>query len=92
VCSRSITGATLSLGVFLVLAGCAPALEPARYTVAEYRADAALRREIVAQCANDPGTYGGTPDCVNALQAERMESRGRLREQPPIGLDAESGM
>jgi len=81
----------LSLGDILALAGCAPAPEVARHTVAEYRADAALRGEVVAQCVNDPGTYGGTPDCINALQAERMESRGRVRGQPPIGLDAKPG-
>lgn len=89
--SRLIAGVRLSLSVIVPLTGCAPAPEPARHTVAEYRADAALRREVVAQCVNDPGTYGGTPDCINALQAERMESRGRVRGQPPIGLDAEPG-
>lgn len=75
----------------LALGGCAPAPEVARHTVAEYRTDAEVRRTVVAQCAQDPGTYGGTPDCINALEAERLESRGRLRDQPPIGLDSNAG-
>ena len=58
----------------------------ARYTVAEYRANAALRREIFAKCVNDPGTLGESADCVNVREAERLESRGSLRDQPPLGL------
>jgi hypothetical protein len=71
--------------VLLDLGTSAPAV--ARHTVAEYRADAQLRREVFTQCVNDPGTLGETPDCVNAREAERLEGRGSLRDLPPIGLD-----
>jgi hypothetical protein len=66
---------------------CAPGPEAARHTVADYRADASLRREVFSQCLNDPGGLGQTPDCVNAREAERLESRGSLRDQAPVGLD-----
>ena len=58
----------------------------ARHTVAEYRANAPLRREVFSQCLNDPGTLGQSADCVNARDAERLESRRSLRDQPPLGL------
>ncbi len=76
--------------VLLMLAatitGCGEAPPVARHTVAEYRADKALRWEIFNQCVNDPGTLRETPDCVNAIEAERLESRGSLRKSAPIGL------
>ena len=68
-------------------AACAPDADVARHTVAEYRADAELRREVFAACANDPGTSGESADCVNAIEAERFESRGSLRDLPPVGLE-----
>jgi hypothetical protein len=58
----------------------------ARYTVAEYRANATLRRDIFERCVNNPGALGQTADCVNAREAERLESRRSLRDQPPVGL------
>ena len=65
---------------------CTPESNIARYTVAEYRANATLRRDIFEKCVNDPGTLGQSADCVNAREAERLESRGSLRDQPPLGL------
>lgn len=79
--------ATLVGLVLTLLYGCSPGPDVARHTVAEYRADAELRREVFAQCTNDPGTLAETPDCVNAREAERLESLGSLRNQPPVGLD-----
>ncbi len=70
-------------------AACTPDADVARHTVEEYRADAELRREVFAACANDPGTNAESADCVNASEAERLESRGSLRDLPPIGLDSE---
>jgi len=70
-----------------VVVSCAPAPPVAEHTVSEYRADASLRREVLARCLNDPGGLGQTPDCVNAREAERLESRGSLRDQAPVGLD-----
>lgn len=82
---------TFVIIVLATLAGlvmsCAPQPPVARHTVAEYRADASLRRELFARCTNDPGGLGKTPDCVNAIEAERLESRGSLRDQAPIGLN-----
>lgn len=70
-----------------ITSGCSQAPTPARHTVSDYRADKSLRREQVRQCVNDPGTLGKTPDCVNALEAERLASHGSLRNSGPIGLD-----
>jgi hypothetical protein len=73
---------------FLVLlAACSQEPESARYTVEEYRANAALLEAKVRECANDPGTLGKTPDCVNAVRAALLEQRGSLRKSAPVGLD-----
>lgn len=86
---------TLVLILLASLAGgaasCTPGPPVAKHTVPEYRADADLRREVVARCMNDPGGLGQTPDCMNAREAERLESHGSLREQAPIGLDHSGG-
>ena len=71
----------------LVVAGCTRQTDVARHTVEEYRAEKTLRREVLTSCANDPGTFGNTPDCINAREAERLESTGSLRQSGPIGLD-----
>ena len=68
------------------IAACTPEGNVARYTVEAYRANATLRRETVSRCVNDPGTLGRSPDCINAREAERQESRGSLRDQAPLGL------
>lgn len=73
----------------LSAAACTPNADVARHTLEEYRADAELRREVFAACANDPGTNGERADCINAIEAERLESRGSLRDLPPVGLDSE---
>jgi len=67
-----------------------PAPVVALHTVAEYRADTQLRQEVFGRCRADPGTLGETPDCINAIEAERLESRGSLRDLPPLGLDPAS--
>ena len=64
-----------------------PAPAVAEHTVDEYRVDARLRQEVFDRCRADPGTLGETPDCINAVEAERLESRGSLRDLPPPGLD-----
>jgi hypothetical protein len=69
------------------VAACTSDADVARHTVEEYRADPELRREVFAACANDPGTSGERADCVNAIEAERLESRGSLRDLPPVGLE-----
>jgi hypothetical protein len=78
----------LAAGVLLGVAGCTREADVARHTVEEYRADMRLRQETFKQCTNDPGTLGKTPDCINAQEAERLESYGSLRNSGPIGLDS----
>jgi hypothetical protein len=66
---------------------CTPAPEKARHTVEEYLANDGLRKEQFARCANDPGSIGKTPDCINAAEAERRAGLGsfskRFRPTPP---------
>jgi hypothetical protein len=79
-------GVSAATAVALGLACCARQPEQAQHTVAEYRANADLRREQFARCTNDPGTLGKTPDCVNAREAQRLEDIGSVRDAPPIQL------
>ncbi len=85
--SRSILVLILLSVVVAAAASCAPRPPAAEHTVSDYRADATLRCEVFARCRNDPGGLGQTPDCVNAREAERLESHGSLRDQAPVGLD-----
>lgn len=77
----------VAVAVIAVVTGCGQVPQTARHTIAEYRDDPSLRRQQVRACVNDPGTLGKTPDCINALEAERLESHGSLRDSDPIGLD-----
>jgi hypothetical protein len=70
----------------LALAACSPEPPAATHTVADYRANAELRRDTFARCANDPGTLGRTPDCINAREATRLEETRSVRTLPPIEL------
>ena len=74
--------------ILLGLVACSRQPEAARHTVEEYRADKFLRQETYKRCANDPGSLGKSPDCINAREAERLESIGSLRDSKPLGLDA----
>ncbi len=71
------------LVVVLMACACSPTPESARHTVDDYRADEMLRDATLERCANDPGTLGKTPDCINAKQAERLQSHRSLRDIPP---------
>ena len=70
---------------------CAPAPKQAQHTVDYYRSHAALRREVLGRCTNDPGDEGRTPDCINARTAESLEGIGSLKSLPPVGLPKGSG-
>ena len=48
-------------------------------TVDEYLKQPEVRKKVFASCANDPGRTGDDPNCVNALQAERIASAGTGR-------------
>ena len=76
----------LAVAALCAASGCSPSAVTAHHTVLEYRADAVLRHRQMAVCANDPGTLGATPDCVNAQQASRLEDTQSLRQLPPILL------
>lgn len=68
---------------------CAPPSQTTHQTVDYYRANREVREAKVAECANDPGSLGNTPDCINALQAAQLESIGSLQDLPPMGLVSE---
>jgi hypothetical protein len=76
----------LPLTILLVMSGCARAPDHAQHTVQDYRRDPQLRRELLERCANDPGTLGQTPDCVNVRAAEEIEGIGSMRTLPPLQL------
>ena len=80
----------LAVAALCAASGCSPSAVAAHHTVAEYRADAVLRHQQMAACANDPGTLGATPDCVNARQASQLEDTQSLRQLPPIRLPDKS--
>lgn len=48
-------------------------------TVDEYLQQPQLRKQVFAECANDPGRKGDDPNCVNALRAERIAAAGTGR-------------
>ena len=78
------------LAVVLILstAGCTREADVAHHTVEDFRANKTLRQKTFKKCTNDPGTLRKTPDCINAQEAERLESYGSLRDSGPIGLDS----
>lgn len=86
---RGALSARACLGIVVTVgaAACAPSPNPTHQTVDYYRANADARRAMLAKCENDPGALGRTPDCINALQAKRMEEPMKsLRDLPPLGL------
>jgi hypothetical protein len=79
----------LRLGLVVAIlstVSCAPAPDRAAHTVEEYGQNAALRQSEMRRCANDPGTLGTSPDCINAREAERRAGVGSLRTLPPLKL------
>lgn len=67
----------------LLGAGCVQ--EPAP-TVEHFRTHPDERAVQIGRCTNEKGQLQDTPVCVNAREAERLESLGRLRDLPPLGL------
>ncbi len=64
----------------LALVGCfeQKALEETK-SVDFYSKNAADRSAMVKRCSNNPGELKETPNCVNAMQAERIATSGTLR-------------
>jgi hypothetical protein len=85
-CARRLTVIAITSLSVLAMGACSPSPDVARHTVADYRGSAALRRQALEACSNDPGSLGKTPDCVNALEASRLEDDQSLRYLPPIRL------
>ena len=89
---RGARGVRWCLGIVVTIgsAACAPSPDTAHQTVDYYVANREAREARVAECANDPGALGQTPDCINARHAARLDSKS-LRDLPPMGLlpDAE---
>lgn len=84
-CARNMILVSVSS---LMLAGCFEDDTPSETTrsVEWYQEHAVEREDKLKECANNPGELENTPNCVNALQAARLESSGSLRnvEIPPL--------
>lgn len=89
---RGAHGAWWCLGIVVAIcaAACAPPPDPTHRSVDYYRANKESRDAKVAECSNDPGGLGKTPDCVNAIQAAQIEDVGSLRDLPPLNLPSET--
>jgi len=87
---RQTIGST-AVGCFVlmgVLSGCTQEAHAPAPTVEYYRAHAAEREAQLRACKSDPGALSETAHCVNAREAERIESVGSLRNLPSMGLSA----
>jgi len=82
--------ACLGIVVTVTSAACTPSPDAPHRTVEYYRDHATEREAKLAECSNDPGALGKTPDCVNARVAGRQVGIGSLRDLPPLGLPSES--
>jgi hypothetical protein len=82
---RNCLGIVVTVGAAV---SCAPVPDRTN-SVSYYREHGDERQATLKQCADDPGSFGRQPDCVNAREAERMEGIGSQRELPPLDLQAE---
>lgn len=57
-----------------------------QHTVDYYRAHVEARRDRLKECSNDPGALAATPDCGNALEADRLEGIGSFQKLPPMEM------
>lgn len=72
-------------GTLAVVACSSPPEPPTHQTVEFYRANKEARQAKLAECENDPGALGNTPDCINAKQAAKRDMK-TLRDLPPLNL------
>jgi hypothetical protein len=76
----------LIVGAAFVAAACSsPPEPPTHQTVEFYLTNKEARQAKLAECDNDPGALGKTPDCINAKQAARRDMK-TLRDLPPLNL------
>ena len=68
------------------LTACSRGPTAAQHTVNWYLSHTADRASMVERCANDPGTLGKTPDCINAFAAAQRADIGSLKNLPLMGL------
>jgi hypothetical protein len=75
---NGIAAALVAAGT-LGLAGCGedgPATSTPTQTVEWFQAHETERKAVLTDCTNNPGEMQDVPNCVNAEQAERLESTG----------------
>src|SRR5688572_10564294 len=73
---------TIAVGGLLG-AGCVQETAP---TVEYFRAHRDERVALLQECLNDAARGKHAAACVDAREAERLESVGQLRDLPPVGL------
>jgi hypothetical protein len=71
----------LSLTAGLALAACQPAAIV--HDKAYFASHPAERAQTLAACRNDAGQLGGTPNCVNAIQADADAEHQRVFHSTP---------
>jgi hypothetical protein len=79
----------VAIAALAVLAGCAESSEPAR-SVSYYQEHPEERQAMVQRCADDPGSLGAQPNCVNAKRATAIEDIGSFKDLPPMELTPKS--
>jgi hypothetical protein len=72
---------TLSLAAGLALAACQPAAIV--HDKAYFASHPVERAQSLAACRNDAGRLGGTPNCVNAIQADADAEHQRVFHSTP---------
>ena len=74
----------------LVVAFAAGCVQKSAPTVEYFRAHKDERGVELVRCGNDAAGSKRDAACVNAREAERLESIGSLRDLPPAGLVPQS--
>lgn len=86
--SKSSLRLTLWFATVLPLMGaCGSSSGPVR-TVSYFQAHPKEREMVFKRCADDPGSLGKTPECVNVSQAEALEGIGSFRHLAPMQFPA----
>ena len=73
----------LSMVSVVLVAGCVQETAP---TVEYFRTHEDERKAQLHHCSDEAARAQADPFCINAREAERLESIGHLRDLPPVGL------